>query len=200
MAVSCFELLRPYLPQILPEIVNQLSPEPRVEMVSATNNAAWSVGEIALRHGPDFTPWVLPLIERLVPILLNPKCPRSLHENAAVTIGRIGLVHADLVAPHLEHFAQNWCQALFEIKDNDEKDSAFRGFCALVQRNPNGIAKSFLWFCNAVVRWNTPSQELNEMFGAILQGLKEMSGPAWAAQVGQFPVSIQERLRERYNV
>lgn len=33
------------------------------------------------------------------------------------------------------------CQALFEIKDNEEKDSAFRGFCTLIQRNPAGIAK-----------------------------------------------------------
>ncbi|KZV89097.1 ARM repeat-containing protein [Exidia glandulosa HHB12029] len=200
MAVSCFDLLRPYIPQILPEVVNQLTPEPIFEMVSATNNAAWSVGEVALRYGPEFTPWVQPLIQRLVPILLNPKCPRSLHENAAVTIGRIGLVHADLVAPHLEVFAQNWCQALFEIKDNDEKDSAFRGFCSLVQRNPSGISKCFLWFCNAVVRWNTPSPELNEMFGSIFRGLKEMSGAGWDAQVSQFPAAIQERLRERYNV
>ncbi|EJD41686.1 ARM repeat-containing protein [Auricularia subglabra TFB-10046 SS5] len=200
MAVSCFDLLRPYLPQILPEVVNQLTPEPVFEMVSATNNAAWSVGEIALRHGPEFTPWVQPLIQRLVPILLNPKCPRSLHENAAVTIGRIGLVHADVVAPHLEMFAQHWCQALWEIKDNDEKDSAFRGFCALVQRNPGGIAKSFIWFCNAVVRWNTPSPELNEMFASIFRGFKDMDPAGWASQMNQFPQVIQERLRERYNV
>ncbi|EJD42027.1 ARM repeat-containing protein [Auricularia subglabra TFB-10046 SS5] len=108
MAVSCFDLLRSHLPQILPEVVNQLTPEPVFEMVSATNNAASSVGEIALRHGPEFPPWV----QSLVPILLNPKCPRSLHRNTAVTIGCIGLVHADVVAPHLEMFAQQWCQAL----------------------------------------------------------------------------------------
>jgi transportin-1 len=31
------------------------------------------------------------------------------------------------------------CTALWEIKDNDEKDSAFRGFCMLIQGNPGGI-------------------------------------------------------------
>jgi hypothetical protein len=33
------------------------------------------------------------------------------------------------------------CQALVDIKDNDEKDSAFRGFCKLIQTNPAGVAK-----------------------------------------------------------
>lgn len=78
---------------------------------------------------------------RLVPILLHPKAPRSLHENAAVSIGRIGLVHPGMVAPLLPEFAQAWCQALYEIRDNEEKDSAFRGLCTLVQANPMGITK-----------------------------------------------------------
>lgn len=79
-----------------------------------------------------------------------------------MTIGRLALVQPDVVSPHLEVFAQPWwvswsssslstncgfiwsdyrCQALSEIKDNDEKDSAFRGFCGLIERNPSGIAK-----------------------------------------------------------
>jgi transportin-1 len=78
---------------------------------------------------------------RLVPILLNQSSPKSLTENAAVTIGRIGLVQPEAVAPHLESFAQAWCAALIDIKDNEEKDSAFRGFCTLIQTNPNGITR-----------------------------------------------------------
>lgn len=50
-------------------------------------------------------------------------------------------MHPTLVAPHLPEFAQAWCQALYEIRDNDEKDSAFRGLCTLVQVNPLGITK-----------------------------------------------------------
>lgn len=50
-------------------------------------------------------------------------------------------MHPALVAPHLPEFAQAWCQALYEIRDNEEKDSAFRGLCTLVQTNPAGIAK-----------------------------------------------------------
>lgn len=50
-------------------------------------------------------------------------------------------MHSSLVAPHLNEFAQAWCQALHDIRDNEEKDSAFRGLCQLVQVNPGGIWK-----------------------------------------------------------
>lgn len=57
-------------------------------------------------------------------------------------------MHPGIVAPHLPEFAQSWCQALHEIRDNEEKDSAYRGFCTLVQSNPSGMAKvsSFITF------------------------------------------------------
>ncbi|KAF7979025.1 hypothetical protein HWV62_44005 [Athelia sp. TMB] len=203
LAMSCFDLLRPHMPGIMAELIAQLDPEPKVEFVSACNNAAWSVGEVALRYGrddPEFGQWVNPLIARLIPILLHPKAPRSLHENAAVSIGRIGLMHPGIVAPHLPEFAQSWCQALHEIRDNEEKDSAYRGFCTLVQTNPAGMAKSLLWFCNAIVKWNQPSPELNNMFQTLLQGFKQSNEAEWAAQVANFPPIIQQRLATRYGV
>jgi len=51
LAMSCFEILRPYLPVLMPELITQLDPMPKVEFVSASNNAAWSAGEIALHWG-----------------------------------------------------------------------------------------------------------------------------------------------------
>ncbi|KAI0767131.1 ARM repeat-containing protein [Fomes fomentarius] len=203
MAMNCFPLLRPHVGSIMQELVLQLDPEPKFEFISACNNAAWAVGEIALRYGrdePEFQQWVGPLISRLIPILLHPKAPRSLHENAAVSIGRIGLTHPSLVAPLLPEFAQAWCQALYEIRDNEEKDSAFRGLCTLVQTNPAGITKSLLWFCNAIVRWNQPSPELNSMFQTLLTGFKQHDAAGWSAQVSTFPPVIQERLATRYGV
>jgi transportin-1 len=56
----------------------------------------------------EMEPYVAPLIERLVPILLSPKTVRSLSENSAVTIGRLGAVCPTLVAPHLEVFISAW--------------------------------------------------------------------------------------------
>jgi transportin-1 len=51
LAMGCFPLLRPHMPGIMQELIQQLDPEPRIEFVSASNNAAWSVGEVALRYG-----------------------------------------------------------------------------------------------------------------------------------------------------
>ena len=46
-----------------------------------------------------------------------------------------------MVAPVLPDIAQAWSQALYEIRDNEEKDSASRGLCTLIQVNPMGIVK-----------------------------------------------------------
>lgn len=211
MAMNCFTVLRPHMPPIMvqllaimEELIGQLNNEPKVEfIISACNNAAWSVGEVVLKYGRDdqeFQQWVLPLINRLVRILLHPKAPRSLHENTAVSIGRIGLMHPGMVAPYLPEFAQAWCQALYEIRDNEEKDSAFRGLCTLVERNPSGITKSLLWFCNSIVKWNTPSSELNAMFQQLLQSFKLHDPQGWNEQVASFPLMIQEKLAQRYGV
>lgn len=65
--------------------------------------------DLFLAHvDPEFNQFVQPLIGRLIPILLNVRSPKSLTENAAVTIGRIALVAPQPVAPHLEAFAQQW--------------------------------------------------------------------------------------------
>jgi transportin-1 len=137
LAISAFPVLRPTLPSLMPELIAQIEVDPKVENVSVCNNAAWAAGEIALQfQGMDTSElqqWVAPLVERLVPVLLSPKSVKSLSENAAVTIGRLGLVCPQLVAPHLGVFIEAWCQALWDIKDNDEKDSAFRGLCEMIQ-------------------------------------------------------------------
>lgn len=51
LAMGCFALLRPAMPGIMQELIGQLDPEPKFEFVSASNNAAWSVGEVSLRYG-----------------------------------------------------------------------------------------------------------------------------------------------------
>ncbi|BGP36860.1 hypothetical protein JCM10449v2_000762 [Rhodotorula kratochvilovae] len=200
-AISCFPILKPTLPQFMPVLVSHIEVEPRLAEVSVCNNAAWAAGEIALQAGSDMEPWVNPLMERLVPILISSKAARSLTENSAVTIGRLAIVCPQLVAPHLEVFVSAWCQALADIKDNEEKDSAFRGICAAIQVNPNGISTAFGFFLNAVARWTRPSEQLNEMFKTILHAFKGMSeGAAWDAQLAHLPPVIVQRLRERYGV
>ncbi|PFH50470.1 hypothetical protein AMATHDRAFT_144979 [Amanita thiersii Skay4041] len=203
MAANCFPLLRPHMPEIMAELINQLNARPKVEFIGVLNNAAWSVGEAVSRYerdDPEFQKWVQPLLEKLIPILLNSRAPRNLHENAALSIGRIGLMHPSLVAPHLDTFRDAWCKVLHKFEDNEEKDSAFRGFCTLVQTNHAGILKNPLWFCKAIVCWEQPSPELDGMFRALLQGLRQANEFAWTENMASFPPEIRVPLNERYGV
>jgi transportin-1 len=55
-----------------------------------------------------------------------------------------------------------------------------------------------LHFCNAVVKWQTPSAELDGMFRQILQGFRSSLGDQWARI--ELPDGIKSRLAERYGV
>lgn len=45
----------------------------------------------------------------------------------AITLGRLGVHCAQEVAPMLPEFIRAWCLALRNIRDNEEKESAFIG-------------------------------------------------------------------------
>ncbi|CAG8754720.1 18630_t:CDS:2, partial [Racocetra fulgida] len=115
LSIACFTHIKPYLNQFMVDLISQV--DPNAEHVSVCNNAAWAAGEIALQCGSEMQPWIPPLLERLIPLLTSETTPRTLLENAGITI------------------------ALRSIRDNDEKDTAFRGLCEMIQVNPNGIAK-----------------------------------------------------------
>ncbi|WFD32655.1 hypothetical protein MSPP1_003704 [Malassezia sp. CBS 17886] len=202
LAIAVFAQLRPFLPVHMPQLLAQINPDNMHDTLSVCNNATWAAGEIALQYGgdPELHQWVPELLSKLIAVLLHPRSVKSISENAAVTVGRLGLVAPQLVAPHLAVFIEPWCQALWDIKDNDEKDSAFRGLCEMISINPNGATAGFAYFCNAVVRWTHPSATLNDMFRKILYGFREMSGDKWDELIAQFPPPIRQRLEERYGL
>mmetsp|Transcript_18691 Transcript_18691/g.56506 ORF Transcript_18691/g.56506 Transcript_18691/m.56506 type:complete len:924 (-) Transcript_18691:2081-4852(-) len=126
--------------------------------MSACNNACWSLGELSIKQRPeDLAPFAAPLVERLAPVLGAPlgQMPRSLLENAAITLGRIAWVCPQQVAPHLEHFLAPWCGTLRLLNDGVEKEHAFQGLCQLVRQNPQAAAGSFKSIVEAVMSWQT---------------------------------------------
>lgn len=54
--------------------------------------------------------------------------------------------------------------SLRNIRDNEEKDSAFRGMCNMIAVNPGGIVHDFIFFCDAVASWVSPRADLKEQF------------------------------------
>ena len=56
------------------------------------------------------------------------------------------------------------CTSLRNIRDNEEKDSAFRGVCLMIGVNPAGVIQDFIFFCDAVASWVHPKADLKDMF------------------------------------
>lgn len=76
------------------------------------------------------------------------------------------------VAPFLPQFLPMWCQTLRTIRDNEEKDSAFRGICSMIGVNPQGVLQHFMFFCDAVASWNSPRDDLRETFHKVRWDLR----------------------------
>lgn len=93
--------------------------------------------------GADIRDYIEPLLQRLLPLIVNPQLQRTLLENVGITIGRLGLVCPDLVAAHLQLFVKPWLTALTPIRPNEEKSTAFSGFCEMIKVNPQGAAQVY---------------------------------------------------------
>lgn len=157
---ACFENIKPVLNDFMQVLSLNLNPE----YISVCNNAIWAIGEIAIQFGAEMNQYIPLLLEPLIDIINRPNTPKTLLENTAITIGRIGLVCPNQVSPYLQSFIRVWCSSLRSIRDNDEKDSAFRGICHLISINPAGVVNDFVFFCDAIASWNNPKADLKEMF------------------------------------
>eukprot|EP01116_Phalansterium_solitarium_P007349 TRINITY_DN1998_c0_g1_i1.p1 TRINITY_DN1998_c0_g1~~TRINITY_DN1998_c0_g1_i1.p1 ORF type:complete len:943 (+),score=353.81 TRINITY_DN1998_c0_g1_i1:161-2989(+) len=208
LAKFSFVHLKPTLPQYMPVLLNNL----QLEFVSVCNNASWSLGEIAVRLGPELQPWIAPALHKLVSMLATGaerakerqrRVPSFEHllDNVAITLGRVGNTCPDQVAAHLEHFVQPWCMRLRQLHDDTEKESAFRGLCALIQRNPQAVVQHFVWVCDAIASWRQAPASLQPTFSNLLHGFKN-SIPAqqWSEYFKTFPLPLQQILRDVYKL
>ncbi|KAJ1673127.1 hypothetical protein EV182_005827 [Spiromyces aspiralis] len=199
LAMYTFENVKPHFDSVMNHLVPQI--DPSFAYVNVCNNAAWSAGELALKTPKEMlAKYIQPLLERLIPLLNNPRTPSTLAENAAITLGRLGLVAAEELAPYLDQFAQSWCMVLAPVRDNDEKSSAFRGFCSLIGQRPQAIEQAFIPFLSAIARYQTPDAELVQAFGITLNGLKQLIGNKWEDSLKPLGPQYRNLLKQNYNV
>ncbi|KAK1877906.1 Transportin-2 [Dissostichus eleginoides] len=169
---ACFLHVKPCIAEFMPILGLNLNPE----FISVCNNATWAIGEIAMQMGAEMQPYVGVVLPNLVEIINRPNTPKTLLENTAITIGRLGYVCPQEVAPQLQQFIRPWCTSLRNIRDNEEKDSAFRGICVMIGVNPAGVVQ-------------------------ILHGFKDQVGEEnWQQFSEQFPPLLKERLSACYGV
>ena len=92
----------------MPILSGNLNPE----YISVCNNATWAAGEISVKLGADMAVYIPPILNPLITIINRPNTPKTLLENTAITIGRMGLVCPGIVAPSLLQFVRPWCTSL----------------------------------------------------------------------------------------
>eukprot|EP00850_Spirogloea_muscicola_P023890 SM000401S15615 [mRNA] locus=s401:25644:33141:- [translate_table: standard] len=204
LAKACMVHLEPRLDDFLVVALAQLQlTDPSATNTSVTNNACWAIGEMAVKVKEAVAPIVLSTISFIVTILSRTQgMNKSLIENCAITLGRLGWVCSQLVAPHLEHFAQPWCHALRTIRDDIEKEDAFRGLCAVVRLNPSGAVPSLKSICEAIGSWHEiHSEELRAELAQVLQGFKQaLQGPSWDQCMASLEPALQSKLSRKYGI
>nr|GMC83478.1 transportin-1 [Ipomoea batatas] len=123
---------------------------------------------------------------------------KSLVENSAITIGRLAWVCPELVSPHMEHFMQAWCIALSMIRDDIEKEEAFRGLCAMVRANPSGALNALGFMCKAIGSWHEiRSSDLHNEVCQVLQGYKQMlDNGAWEQCMSALEAPLKNKLQK----
>ncbi|KAI1334778.1 armadillo-type protein [Xylariaceae sp. FL0016] len=150
--------LKPALSNVFPILLKQLDLDSILDEdidsgFSVVNNACWSAGEIAIQHKSEMAPYVPELFQRLMDIITNPGIPKGVTENAAIALGRLGLGNAELIAPRLADFAEDFLTSMDEVDLTDEKATAFRGFTSVVEKNPMAMEKSLLHFFTSIARY-----------------------------------------------
>lgn len=138
--------------------------------ISVCNNATWAIGELSIKLSAGMKAYLSLVLGQLIENINRRNTPKTLLENTAITIGRLGLVCPEDVAPHLSSFIWMWCNTLRSIRDNEEKDSAFRGVCAMIATNPSGVLQHFMFFCDAIASWTNPKPDLKQKFHEVRYG------------------------------
>lgn len=189
------------VPQLLELAVKNLEPAMLSQAtMSACNNAAWSMGELAIKVSEaEVEPFAVPAVERLVPILVAQpgQMPRSLQENSAITIGRIAWICPQPIAPHLAHFIGPWCQALRIVRDDIEKEHAFLGLCACVRLNADGALGGFPLLCEAITSWRQLACEgLRNELSQIMHSFraKLQASGQWDQALASLSPAVREKL------
>eukprot|EP00249_Psilotum_nudum_P021527 c28143_g1_i2 orf=1539-4217(-) len=203
LAKACSLHLQSHLVEFLNVAAKQLEGSEVKDNVSVANNACWAIGEIAVKVGQQISPVVITVITNLVPIISNSEGHnKSLLENSAITLGRLGWVCPELVAPHMEHFMQIWCHALCQIRDDIEKEDAFRGLCAMVRVNPPGAAGCIVPMCQAIGSWHEIcSVDLQRDICQVLHGYKQiLAGSTWEQCMLALVPALREKLTKKYGI
>uniref|UniRef100_H3AW35 Transportin-1 n=1 Tax=Latimeria chalumnae TaxID=7897 RepID=H3AW35_LATCH len=194
---ACFQHVKPCIADFMPVLGTNLNPE----FISVCNNATWAIGEISIQMGLEMQPYVALVLHQLVEIINRPNTPKTLLENTDITISPVLFLCCEEISPFLwNQFCFKMCTSLRNIRDNEEKDSAFRGICTMISVNPSGVVQVMSALCAFFTYLNLKGQIKKKKL-QILHGFKNQVGDEnWRRFSDQFPLPLKERLAAYYGV
>ncbi|KAG8626916.1 hypothetical protein KVT40_005861 [Elsinoe batatas] len=202
-AIYVFDELKPYLDSIMKLVLQQLDLNiPQQDKATAyrvINNACWSAGEIAMRIGKSDAFNVMSLMEMLGHILFSTKVPRSLNENAATAVGRLGYNYANDLAPHLATFAPKFLEAMHQVAWTDEKQHALQGFTNMVALNPQGLEQCLGLYLGEVATGLLYNMPPPNNFQEVLAKYQSMIGD-FSSFLKGLPEPQYNALRSTFNI
>jgi hypothetical protein len=123
-------------------------------------------------------PYVAQLMHRYLEILGNPEVPRSVLENAAIALGRLGLENGDLMSPHLATFSEPFLKSISSVDPTLEKATAFKGFCLIVLGNPQAMEKDLVQLFTAIARYKLTEDAKTFLTGDLQQIFGHVRNPS----------------------
>ncbi|KAK5949596.1 hypothetical protein OHC33_009403 [Knufia fluminis] len=208
-AIMLLPTLEPHLGKLMPILIRQLDLDQIRDDASETAfnvviNVCWSAGEIAARAGAKFQPYVEPLYQGLIEIVKNEECPEAANENAAITLGRMGLACPEQMAAHLPEVAGPFLDSMSKVASSEEKASAFLGFNNLIQQNPKAMEGSLAEYFTAIAQFPYKQQEsdfaaVKQSFALVIQGYQQLI-PDFASFLATLPPNVQQKLRNAYSI
>ncbi len=92
------------------------------------------------------------------------------------------------------------------LKDPKEKESAFRGFCAVLPISIKAVTNNFPFLCSCFIKYKQPPADLEQQFGRILSEFKQYliaqsatgAVPSWELYIKTFPETLRQDLAQRF--
>ncbi|CAO3640279.1 unnamed protein product [Cunninghamella blakesleeana] len=207
LSIACFNQLEPYLDHLMPFLIQQ-SEIKDPEFIPTCSNAIWAIGEISISwQQPKLMDFIPLFLQHLITILSTPSistCKNDqektiLYDNAIIAFGRLGYAAPELVSIHLKRFARLWLIRANDLQYNNEKDSAFIGFCQVVKSNPEAALKEFGRFAEIIIAFQNPSNQLQIEFRQIILGYKQaMMQSQWKRILKRFQNEDQLNIFLQY--
>ena len=99
----------------------------------------------------QYIPGVLP---NLIMRINDSDTDETFAQNIAGTLGRLGYVCPNEIAPHLEEFYEQWFDDITTFEDNEERESSFRGICAALLVNVEPLLNDIVPFSTVITSWD----------------------------------------------